>query len=381
MPVKHASRSSDTRINLAGLEVLVASLPVGAIALDAEKRVRLCNPTAARMLRQDASAMLGKELAQVIPSEQLHRAIDALLQIGDGNTTRQVAIEGEGAELLLEISVHSVTAKADQTLRHIIYFTDRTEEARSQRMRSDFVANASHELRTPLSTMKAAVETLLESADRLDAHQCRFLELLAKNVDRLEELARDLLELNRVESPNLQVSNEAVPLAPLLEEIRSIYADKLASDGIAFDTALGISNVCADGRLLKLILLNLIDNAVKFVTPGSGEILIRSSSHNERTVIEVVDNGVGIPAADRQRVFERFFQVDQARQKSGRPGTGLGLAIVRHAVTAMGGSVELTDAPVRGTRVTLTLPNQRQIPPIPPLPASTGLADGGPANT
>lgn len=353
----HASQLSDTRINLADLEVLVASLPIGAVALDAEKRVRLCNPAAARMLRQEASAMLGKELAQIILSEQLHRAIDSLLQIGDGNTTRQVAIEDDGAELLLEVSVYSVTAKADETLRYIIYFTDRTEAARSQRMQSDFVANASHELRTPLSTMKAAVDTLLESADRLDAHQCRFLELLAKNVDRLEELARDLLELNRVESPNLQVRNESVPLAPLLEEIRTIYADKLASDGIAFDTALDISYICADGRLLKLILLNLIDNAVKFVTPGGGKILIRSSSHTERTVIEVIDNGVGIPAADRERVFERFFQVDQARRESGRPGSGLGLAIVRHAATAMGGTVELADAPVRGTRVTLTLPN------------------------
>ena len=379
--MKPASQLSGTRINLVDLKVLVASLPVGAMALDAGKRVRLCNPMAARVLRQDASAMMDKELAQVIHSEQLHRTIDSLLRIGDGNTTRQVAIEGERAELLLEVSVHPVTAKADETLRHIIYFTDRTEEARSQRMRSDFVANASHELRTPLSTMKAAVETLLESADRLDAHQCRFLELLAKNVDRLEELARDLLELNRVESPNLQVSNDSVPLAPLVEQIRSIYADKLASDGIALDTALGISDVCTDGRLLKLILLNLIDNAVKFVTPGSGKILIRSSGHNQRTVIEVVDNGVGIPAADRERVFERFFQVDKARQASDRPGSGLGLAIVRHAATAMGGSVELADAPVRGTRVTLTLPNQRQIPPIPPLPASTGMADGGPANT
>lgn len=355
--MKHTSQLSDTRINLVDLEILVAALPVGAVALDAKKRVLLCNPLAARMLRQDASAMLGKELAQVIPSEQLHRAINSLLQIGDDNTTRQVAIEGDGAELLLEVSAYSVTAKADQTLRHVIYFTDRTEAARSQRMQSDFVANASHELRTPLSTMKAAVETLLESADRLDAHQCRFLELLAKNVDRLEELARDLLELNRVESPDLQVTNESVPLAPLLEEIRNIYADKLAGDGIAFDTALGISNVCTDSRLLKLILLNLIDNAVKFVAPGSGKILIRSSSYNQRAVIEVVDNGVGIPAADRERVFERFFQVDQARRESGRPGSGLGLAIVRHAATAMGGTVELTDGPGRGTRVILTLPS------------------------
>ncbi len=357
MPMKHAFRSPDAQMTLTDLEMLVASLPLGAIALDADKRVRLCNPMAARMLHQDASAVLGKELAQIIPNEQLRQTIDALLQTGHSKAAREVAIEIDGADLLVEVSVHSAAIKADQVLRHIVYFTDRTEAAQSQRMRSDFVANASHELRTPLSTMKAAVETLLESADRLDAHQCRFLELLAKNVDRLEELASDLLELNRMESPNLQVSHEPISLAPLLEEIRSIYADKLASDGIAFDTALDISDICADGRLLKLILLNLIDNAVKFVTPGGGKILIRSSSHTERTVIEVIDNGVGIPAADRERVFERFFQVDQARRESGRPGSGLGLAIVRHAATAMGGTVELADAPVRGTRVILTLPN------------------------
>ncbi len=360
--MKHSSQLSNASIDAMEFETLVAFMPGGVIALDGDQRICLCNPTAARMLGLEASTILGTELATAVPYRELQDAVQSLLPLADLMLTQQVAIDVAGEHRLLEVAIHSVDNASNTWLRHIIYLTDVTQMARSVRIKADFVANASHELRTPLSTMKAATETLLESADRLDAHQCRFLEVLSKNVERLEELARDLLELNRVESPNLQVHFESVPLGPMLEEIKCDFADKLTPDGITFTTELNAAAAMTDGKLLKLILVNLIDNCVKFVAPHNGEIVVRSSIEDGRAIIEVQDNGIGIPARDRERVFERFYQVDKARKGSGQGGTGLGLAIVKHATAAMGGSVQLESTPGTGTLVRLVLPQPQGRP-------------------
>jgi two-component system phosphate regulon sensor histidine kinase PhoR len=222
------------------------------------------------------------------------------------------------------------------------------------------VANASHELRTPLSAIRGAVQTLMTmDLERETAAASRFLQMIERHSSRLEAMVADLLELSRLESPGRRFLPAELRLQKVCEEVQGRWGEALAGKGLGWKLEMGLDchTVRANAHLLHLVLDNLIENAIKFTDPG-GTVTLSCRCDNQGLAITVADTGCGIPKADQERVFERFYQVSSSRSAEGpeKRGTGLGLSIVRHAVAAMGGAVRLESELHRGTQVTVLIP-------------------------
>jgi signal transduction histidine kinase len=243
----------------------------------------------------------------------------------------------------------------------VVMLSDITELQRTIQMRTDFVANASHELRTPLSTIRAAVETMRSmdlSTEQPAAQQ--FLAKIDRQSARLQQMVVDLLDLSRIESPTERFEPEAVESRRVLHDLYGRFAESLERKQLHWETGVSPEDtvtVNVNPHLLRLVLDNLVDNAIKFTEPD-GQIRVNIRLVNGRAEFEVCDTGCGIPAKDQERVFERFYQVQRSRSGPER-GTGLGLSIVRHAVGAMRGSVALSSAPGEGTTVKVSVPQAR----------------------
>jgi two-component system phosphate regulon sensor histidine kinase PhoR len=236
-------------------------------------------------------------------------------------------------------------------------FFDITRLERLERVRQEFLSNVSHELRTPLAAIRAFVETLEAGALDDPAHNRRFLSIIDRNAARMHALIADILELSAIESGEVAVEPQRVPLRPLVEHVLTSLAGRAAERGVILlnDVPEG-ATLCADERRLEQMLTNLADNAVKFNREG-GEVRVRFESDGGRDRVSVADTGEGVARAHAARIFERFYRVDRARSRS-LGGTGLGLAIVKHLAHAHGGEVTISSTPGEGSVFTVELPRQ-----------------------
>jgi signal transduction histidine kinase len=248
----------------------------------------------------------------------------------------------------------------DELGRLSVAFNEMTVRLRAARqMEVDFVANVSHELRTPLTSVKGLVETLRDGA--VDDHQVRdrFLETIEDETNRLIGLVSDLLFLSRVDSDALTLRREPVDVAQLARATVDQFAVQAEAQGLELRVEAGPDTPPAwgDPDRITQVLLNLLDNAVKYSHPG-GAITIRvDSAHKHMVRMQVQDKGIGIPADVLVRVGERFYRVDKARSRA-QGGSGLGLAIARALVEAHGGDLWLESEEGQGTTVTFTLPTE-----------------------
>jgi two-component system phosphate regulon sensor histidine kinase PhoR len=239
------------------------------------------------------------------------------------------------------------------TGRIVVTLTDITQRRRLEVLRRDFVANASHELKTPVAAVRALAETLLTALPDDPEAGRRFAERIGREAERLDLLARDLLDLSRVERGTLDV--EPVDLVGLAKEVVGGYGELAEERRIKLQAELQPQvSIRGDRAQLGLLLSNLLDNALRY-TPAKGTVCVRLDATESRAVIQVSDTGQGIPAGELPRVFERFYRVDKARARR-TGGTGLGLAIVRHVAEAHGGTVRVDSELGRGSSFTVTLP-------------------------
>jgi two-component system phosphate regulon sensor histidine kinase PhoR len=237
---------------------------------------------------------------------------------------------------------------------------DVTELRRLEQVRTEFVANVSHELRTPLTAIHGYLETLLGGAleDRENAR--RFLEIVFRHTERLGRLLNDLTDLSNIELGRVALRLTPTPLDEVVESVLAIIAPKAESGRVTLEADLpaGLAPVIADRDRLAQIVINLVDNAVKYTREG-GRVTVRARpSGDGRVEIAVVDTGIGISPVDLPRITERFYRVDRARSRE-LGGTGLGLAIVKHLVLAHGGELRIESEPERGTTARFTLPTSR----------------------
>jgi two-component system, OmpR family, phosphate regulon sensor histidine kinase PhoR len=239
------------------------------------------------------------------------------------------------------------------TGRIVVTVADITQRHRLEVLRRDFVANASHELKTPVAAVRALAETLLTALPDDPEAGRRFAERIGREAERLEVLARDLLDLSRVERGTLDV--EPVDLVGLAKEVADGYTDLAEERRVRLHTELQPQlSLRGDRAQLGLLVSNLLDNALRH-TPAKGTVCVRLEAAEGRAVIQVADTGEGIPAGELSRVFERFYRVDKARARQ-TGGTGLGLAIVRHVAEAHGGTVRVDSELGRGSSFTVSLP-------------------------
>lgn len=348
------------------LEMLVAGLEEGVVVADATGHIALSNPAARRMLgaagpdSAETDSWKGRLMEVVIGQHDLQTMLLADGPAERRSVERTVELEtGDGRRLTLHARAGDLPFEmpgAEPTVGRLLVLSDITELTRNMRMKTDFVANASHELRTPLNTLHMALENLQNMDRAAEAETAdRFLTMALGHCARLEELLRDMLDLSRVESPVVRFRPEPLDAAGFFAELRQRYADRLAAKSLswAFDCP-GRVRLTANPHLMTLVFGNLVDNAIKF-TPAGGRISVAVRPNGEKVEMAVADTGCGIPPADRDRVFERFYQVDRARSGPER-GTGLGLSIVKHAVAALDGQVRLESELGKGTTITVTMP-------------------------
>ncbi|MBL9032693.1 MAG: PAS domain-containing protein [Phycisphaerae bacterium] len=338
----------------ATLRAILAGLDEAMVSIAESGRIDVCNPAAAAMLGTRAERLVGRTPVEAFTQAEVHAACERAAR---GERVRSRIRVGLGdAERVLEVSAGPATPEG----RVVIAFRDTTELSRALQMKTDFVANASHELRTPLAAVRLALETLEDLGDESPQTRARLVGTISRNVHRLEQMIRDLMDLSRLESPESEVRSEPVSMADVSEELGGLFGP--ACEGrrvrLRFEVEPEAATLRTDRSLLTLILSNLIDNAISFAIEGTDvRVVGRASEHEPGTAIfEVIDRGQGIPVHLQQRIFERYYQVDAARDGGVRRGTGLGLAIVKHAVRRLGGSVRVNSVWGQGTTMIVELP-------------------------
>ncbi|QDG52881.1 cell wall metabolism sensor histidine kinase WalK [Persicimonas caeni] len=328
-------------------EAVLENMSEAVVAVDDERRVTLVNRAAVELLELQSNPV-GRPLVEVVRAPGLQKLLDASEKGRPGGEEFEVAVSS--TKLVL-----AQASPRQETVGTVVVMHDVTELRRLETMRRDFVANVSHELRTPVSIIRATAETLQEGALDDPKHAKRFLDALIRNSERLGRLISDLLDISRIEAGEYALEAGELPLQRAAERAVDAVAAHAASRSI--DISIDITDdLCAvaDANALDQVLLNLVGNAVKYSHEG-GQVSIRGRSLDEHVVLEVVDDGPGIPAAHRDRIFERFYRVDSGRSRE-VGGTGLGLSIVKHLVTSMNGQIGYKAATPRGSIFWFTLP-------------------------
>lgn len=354
----------DAAKNARNLQSVLDTLADPVVATDQADEVLLCNAAAERFFGAKRGTLTGRPLRGLITRREI---VDLHTQAHAGhNGSARVTMTTDAGPRVFDVAAAPMpNAWGTGVFGVLLVLRDITGLAQAVRMQSDFVANASHELRTPIAAIKAAVETLEAAADDPPMRD-RLMITIETHATRLEELVRDLMDLSRLETPDLPIDPEPIAWGELVASMHQLFDPLAANRHLTLDLSweLNCAGFVADRRLVGLILRNFIDNAVKFAADGTtitATIRRTSDSPSAPVRLTVTDRGQGIPLAHQDRVWERFYQVDGARTGfSSRRGTGLGLAIVRHAVTAMGGDVGLTSVWGEGTTIWADLPWRTQ---------------------
>jgi two-component system phosphate regulon sensor histidine kinase PhoR len=251
------------------------------------------------------------------------------------------ALEGTPRKLDLAFGRRTYLVHLAPLLRGevLLLLRDVTEARRAEATRRDFVANASHELRTPIAAIRAAAETLLSGAVDDPAAARGFTEIVARHAERLARLTQDLLDLSRIESRQLRLEAVPVDVSAIARQVVELLADSARAKGLALSAEIPAgAQVRADARALEQVLVNLVENGIKYTAEGG--VTVRADLADGTWTVAVADTGPGIERHHLPRIFERFYRVDPGRSRE-QGGTGLGLAIVKHLVIAMGGDVDV----------------------------------------
>jgi len=350
----------ELRVERERLEAILRGMVEGVLVTDLSGGVVLLNARARELLTlsPDASPR-GRPLVEMTRDPALGELIRELAA-GASIASRDVTLSA-GTGPTLQVNAARLRGADGEAFGFVLVLHDVTELRRLEVIRRDFVANVSHELRTPLTAIKGYAETLLGSAgdDRETAR--RFLAIIDRHSERLGRLINDLLTLSDLELGRTPMRLNAIAVGSAVDDVLQIFAEPVARAGVRVEAqaAPGLPPVHADGDRLRQVLINLIDNAIKY-TPAGGHVLVRAmpatgSEHAGMVEVAIEDSGIGIPAQDLPRLTERFFRVDKARSRE-LGGTGLGLAIVKHIVQAHGGSLAISSALGQGTTVRVFFP-------------------------
>lgn len=290
-------------------------------------------------------------MVQVVWDRSVLDAYDEALRL-DANVRRRISIpDGRSFEL----TIVPFTSGAGAPAGAIGLFFDITRLDALEKVRRDFVADISHELRTPLSSVRAAAETLLAGALSEPADAERFLGILTENTARMAAILSDLTDLSLIETGAISLSQVSIDLAEAVRDAVAAISARAEARQVTVETRVPAGLVLrADRRRLDQILVNLLDNAVKFNRKG-GAVIVSARRDGAKIVLTVEDTGPGIPPDVLERIFNRFFRVDRSRSQE-VPGTGLGLAIVRHLVRLHGGEIHAENREAVGARFIIGLP-------------------------
>jgi len=331
----------EIRVQHEEIRSILASIREGLCVLDKDARIVLSNASFRRIAGSDAPE--GRHFWEVVRSSSVAEVV---------RTARDAGAESSAEVVIGERTFFCSVSRLAAAERLVMTLHDVTEFRALDKTKRDFVVNVSHELRTPLAAIKGFVETM---EPRAEEENRPYLEIIRRNTDRLIAIVEDLLVLSELESPGKKLVKELVAVGPIAENILKLFERKAAEKGIGLrlETDPGLPTIPADPVQLEGLLLNLVDNAVKYTEKGT--VRLRLSAGEGRFLIEVADTGIGIDTEHQPHVFERFYVADKSRSKK-IGGTGLGLAIVKHIALAHGGTVSLKSRIGEGTSFSVSLP-------------------------
>jgi len=358
--MKDMARQLHARINTitqqrTEIEAILSSMLEGVIAVDAEEKIIIMNNAAARMFGCNPSTVQGRSIQEAVGNSHLQQFISDTLS-GQKPVEREIGLSSDEEQYLFGHGtlVRNVEGKR---IGALFVMSDITRVRRLENIRKDFVANVSHEIKTPITAIKGFVEILRDDSTKEEQDITRFLDIIARHVNRLEAIIDDLLKLSRIEK---DAETEGIQLAEsgikdVLESAIQICKSLADSRGTDIDLSCNKTLTARiNPPLLEQAVVNLLDNAIKY-SDEKKPVAIEAGQDGKEVLIHVIDNGRGIEQEHLTRIFERFYRVDKARSRR-LGGTGLGLAIVKHIVQAHGGHVSVISTPAKGSSFTIHLP-------------------------
>lgn len=319
------------------LDAILHGMAEGIMVADTSGTITLVNP-AFKALFSLSDPVEGRPLIDISRHPALHDTFRQVIA-SKAEHFEEIVLRAAGEVTVL---THWVPLTEHALLKGVVVvFHDITDTRRLENMRKDFVANVSHELRTPITIIKGYAETLLEGGLENPEMAQRFVSVILSHSERLAALVRDLLTLSQLESGGLPLEMRSVNVTDLAGSVVSLLEQRSREKRIQVDSEGLVESpaVLADPGRLEQVLVNLLDNAIKY-TPSGGQVFLSAATQGNLVRIGVHDTGIGIPSKDLPRIFERFYRVDTARSRD-EGGTGLGLSIVKHLVQIQGGTISV----------------------------------------
>jgi len=336
-------------------EAVFNSMVEGVLAVDKDELILHLNPAAVRLLEVKSEDARGHSMQEIIRNPDLQKFITSTLA-QSGVLDGEIVIFGN-EDHFLQLHGTVLTDASGMNIGALVVFNDVTRLKQLETVRRDFVANVSHELKTPVTALKGCVETLADFSLITAQERNKFMTMMARHVDRLEAIINDLLSLSKIEfdAERGRIQLEPSPVADVLRRAANTFTEQAARRKIILTIDCPEDLTAAlNAALLEQAVGNLVDNAVKYSAEGTRVVVGAKLSGNDLE-ISVSDQGPGIEKKHLDRIFERFYRVDQARSRA-MGGTGLGLAIVKHIALAHRGFVGVTSAVGQGSTFTIRFP-------------------------
>ncbi|MBM7561067.1 HAMP domain-containing sensor histidine kinase [Fusibacter tunisiensis] len=340
-----------TRRNIE-LESILNSMINGIIAIDHNRKILMINKISFDILELPEDYVAENEsMYKIVRNEEVSKMIEMAINHGISQTKE---LNYTHIDKILRIYVNPINTNEGKTIGSIVVFQDVTQIRKLEKVRSDFVSNVSHELKTPLTSIKGFVDTLKNGA--IDDHDnaLRFLDIIDIESERLYRLINDILLLSEIESMDQDLSKVTVDLCTVAEEVITMLEMKASEKGLYLKLEMcNEAFVSANRDRIKQMVINLVDNAIKYTE--SGGVLLSITKDAPFIKMVVSDTGIGFDDTHKERLFERFYRVDKGRSRV-QGGTGLGLSIVKHIVLLYKGKILVNSTPGKGTEFEIYLP-------------------------
>jgi two-component system phosphate regulon sensor histidine kinase PhoR len=356
MSTRLRGKIEDLEHEQAKISAVLDGMVEGVIAVDARDHIVAMNEPARALFEVGRERGERKPLLEVIRNVDLHALLGEARRAGTHVVARRELLVPGVPPRTVQANAVPVDLGAED-VGVVMVLHDVSRLRRLETVRTEFVANVSHELRTPLTAIRGYLETLLGGALDEPEDARRFVEIVFRHTERLGRLLDDLTDLSDIELGRVRLQLGPLAVGDVVESVLEIMRRRAETRRVALDATLppDLPEVMADHDRLEQILINLVDNAVKYTDAGGRVTVAARRPAPDLVEISVADTGVGIPPSDLPRITERFYRVDKARSRE-LGGTGLGLAIVKHLVIAHGGELAIESEPGRGTTVRVTLP-------------------------
>ncbi len=343
----------------AKLEAAFASMAEGVLVINNQNRIEFLNRSLKEILGNEGiTDILDKTPLEAFRNVELQDALDLFRDSG-GPVLREISL-GQEAPIILDVTISAVHGLPEEEQKTMMVFHDVTRLKKLEKIREDFVANVTHEIKTPLTAIIGFIETLEGGAIKEEATAKKFLHIISENAHRLGRLVDDLLILSSIELGEMTLRFENISIASVIDSVLPMFETKAAEKSLTVDKSIsdGLPVIWADRDRMAQILVNILDNAVKF-TPSGGKISISALQDDSGfVVVKVTDTGMGIQKSEIPRLGERFYRADKTRSRE-LGGTGLGLSIVKHLMKAHNGSIDIESQVGKGTTVSLAFPINR----------------------